>query len=70
MNNAQPEAGAALTARDLARGTLRLLADMGFTGLTEFKLADGRRADVLALGRRGEVVIVNAWLLIPLFLNY
>jgi hypothetical protein len=43
----------------LARGVCRALALRGFTPLTEVPLADGRRADVLALGRDGALVIVE-----------
>jgi hypothetical protein len=35
------------------------LAERGFVTLTEFSLASGRRADVMALGRDGELVIVE-----------
>jgi hypothetical protein len=43
----------------LARGVCRALARMGQAALTEFPLANGRRADVLALGRTGELAIVE-----------
>jgi len=43
----------------LARGVCRALAERGFASLTEFALANGRRADVMALGRDGELVIVE-----------
>lgn len=43
----------------LARGVGRLLAQQGFATLTEVSLANGRRADVMALGRGGEIVIVE-----------
>lgn len=46
-------------AKDLARGVARALAQRGFATLTEFALANGRRADLLALGRDGELVIVE-----------
>jgi hypothetical protein len=46
-------------AKELARGVCRALAQQGFATLTEFALATGRRADVLALGRDGELVIVE-----------
>jgi hypothetical protein len=35
------------------------LARRGFATLTEFSLASGRRADVMALGRGGELAIVE-----------
>jgi len=43
----------------LARGVCRALALRGFTPLIEAPLADGRRADILALGRDGALVIVE-----------
>lgn len=43
----------------LARGVCRALAQRGFATLTEFSLANGRRADVIGLGRGGELVIVE-----------
>lgn len=46
-------------ARAVARGVLRLLADMGCEGLAEFTLSSGRRVDVVALDRRGRIVIVE-----------
>jgi hypothetical protein len=45
--------------KDLARGLCRALAQRGFATLTEVPLASGRRADVLALGREGELVIIE-----------
>jgi hypothetical protein len=51
-----PGAGAAPL---LARGVARALAERGFASLLEFSLANGRRADVMALGRGGEIVIVE-----------
>jgi hypothetical protein len=43
----------------LARGVCRALRQLGYAALVEFPLANGRRTDVLALGRRGEVVAVE-----------
>lgn len=45
--------------KELARGVCRALAQRGFATLTEFSLASGRRADVMALGRDGELLIVE-----------
>ncbi|MDB5406841.1 MAG: repair protein MmcB-related protein [Rhodospirillales bacterium] len=47
--------GAAL----LARGVSRALGQLGCASLHEFSLASGRRADVIALGRGGEIAIVE-----------
>jgi hypothetical protein len=46
------------TAR-LARGVQRLWIDRGHAPLLEVSLANGRRADVLALGPKGELVITE-----------
>jgi hypothetical protein len=45
--------------RELARGISRALAHRGFATLLEVSLANGRRADVLALGRDGELIVVE-----------
>ena len=46
-------------AEQIARGTLRLLGDHGFAGVTEMTLANGRRADIAALGAGGEISIIE-----------
>jgi hypothetical protein len=46
-------------ARGLCRGVTRLLAQQGFAAVIEAPLANGRRADILALGRDGELRIVE-----------
>jgi hypothetical protein len=43
----------------LARGVCRALEQLAYTSLVEFPLADGRRADILALGKSGDLVIVE-----------
>ncbi|MEE9381464.1 MAG: MmcB family DNA repair protein [Hyphomonadaceae bacterium] len=43
----------------IAHGVLRLLADLGYSGVTEMTLANSRRADVAALGPKGEIVIAE-----------
>ncbi|QQP89813.1 MmcB family DNA repair protein [Skermanella sp. TT6] len=43
----------------LSRGVRRGLAERGFASLTEFRLASGRRADVMAVNEAGDVVIVE-----------
>jgi hypothetical protein len=43
----------------LARGVGRVLAERGYATLTEVSLANGRRADVMGLGRAGELLIVE-----------
>ena len=43
----------------LARGICRALEQLGYASLLEFPLANGRRADILALGKTGDLVIVE-----------
>jgi hypothetical protein len=50
-----PAAAAAL----LARGVCRALEQLGYASLIEFPLANGRRADILALGKTGDLAIVE-----------
>ena len=47
------------TAALLARSTCRALEQLGYASLLEFPLANGRRADILALGRSGELIIIE-----------
>ena len=46
-------------AKELCRGVTRLLWQHGFAALQEVPLANGRRADIMALGRDGEIRIVE-----------
>lgn len=43
-----------VTAALLARGVCRALDQLGYASLVEFPLSNGRRADVVALGKGGE----------------
>ncbi|MEL6862704.1 MAG: MmcB family DNA repair protein [Pseudomonadota bacterium] len=43
----------------ISRGVLRLLSAHGYAGVTEMTLANGRRADVAAIGPGGEITIVE-----------
>jgi len=43
----------------IARGTLRLLADLGLCGIQEMTLANNRRADIAAVGPGGEIWILE-----------
>jgi len=52
---AAPPTAAAL----LARGTCRALGQLGYASLLEFPLANGRRADIIALGKAGDLLIVE-----------
>ncbi|HLN10843.1 MAG TPA: MmcB family DNA repair protein [Xanthobacteraceae bacterium] len=47
------------TALAVARGTTRLLCSLGFATIGELPLASGRRADLVGLGGRGDVWIVE-----------
>ena len=46
-------------AQALMRGAARLLWQLGYSAIPEFKLPDGRRADLAALGRKGEITIIE-----------
>jgi hypothetical protein len=56
---AAPDSAAPLTALLLARGVCREMQQRGYASLLEVALANGRRADVMALGRGGEIAIVE-----------
>jgi hypothetical protein len=43
----------------LARGVCRALDQLGYASLVEFPLANRRRADILALGPGGDLIIVE-----------
>jgi hypothetical protein len=47
------------TAPLLARGVCRAFDQLGYASLVEFPLANGRRADILGLGKAGDLVIVE-----------
>ncbi|HRO32798.1 MAG TPA: DNA repair putative endonuclease MmcB [Brevundimonas sp.] len=47
------------TTLGVTRGAARLLLDMGYAPLAEVCLPNGRRADVMAIGPRGDIVIVE-----------
>jgi len=50
----RPEITTAVT-----RGAARLLVDLGFAPLAEVTLPNGRRADLMALSRKGQILIVE-----------
>jgi hypothetical protein len=52
---AEPLVGAAA----ICRGVCRALTEAGYATLTEVTLATGRRVDVMALDRRGEILVVE-----------
>lgn len=45
------------TTLSVTRGAARLMVDLGYAPLLEVGLPNGRRADVMALGPRGDIVI-------------
>ena len=45
------------TTLSVTRGAARLMLDMGYAPLLEVCLPNGRRADVMALGPKGDIVI-------------
>ncbi|MDP6951465.1 MAG: MmcB family DNA repair protein [Alphaproteobacteria bacterium] len=47
------------TAEDITRGAARLLNDLGYRSLTELRLANGRRVDLIGLDGRGRFAIVE-----------
>ena len=47
------------TTHAITKGVARLVADMGYAPLAEVCLPNGRRADVLALGKKGDIIIVE-----------
>lgn len=59
MPEIEPDEVLSPGAVQIARGVLRLLSDHGFAGVTEMTLANGRRADVAAIGANGDVTIVE-----------
>jgi hypothetical protein len=54
-----PEHDEPHTAALLARGVCRALDQLGYASLLEFPLANRRRADILALGRAGDLIIIE-----------
>lgn len=59
MPEPRPDGRQSDTARAVQRGVLRHLALSGMAGIPEFSLVTGRRADILALGPKGEITIVE-----------
>jgi len=47
------------TTERLTRGVCRLLSDMGYGALTEFRLTNGRRVDIIGLGTSGDFLIIE-----------
>jgi hypothetical protein len=47
------------TTSEVTRGAWRLLGDMGYAAIPEVGLPNGRRADLMALGPKGQIVIIE-----------
>lgn len=45
--------------RAVTQGALKTLIDLGLAPITEFVLPDGLRADIAALGTKGQIIIVE-----------
>jgi hypothetical protein len=59
MQTLPPDGRQSETAVMIVRGVRRLLRARGFSSVTELALTDGRRADIAAVNRDGEVLIVE-----------
>lgn len=59
MANLREAARSGQAALAICRGTLRLASDLGYSGIPEVPLANGRRADLVCLGRGGDVWIIE-----------
>ena len=59
MSAAPPAIESPPIAAMLARGICRALQQLGYASLTEFPLINGRRADILGLGKSGDLLIVE-----------
>jgi hypothetical protein len=59
LTEVPPDGRQSETALKIARGTARLLHALGYCVVAELPLASGRRADLVALGRGGEIWIVE-----------
>lgn len=57
FSNVRPSPPAVTAA--VTRGVCRWFGDMGFACLTEFKLGNGRRADVVGLNETGTILMVE-----------
>jgi len=54
-----PDGRQSTTAAAVQRGTGRMLLSAGFTSISELALANGRRADLIAINAKGEIWIVE-----------
>lgn len=54
-----PDGRQSATAAAIQRGVGRMLLNAGFASISELSLANGRRADLIAINARGEIWIVE-----------
>lgn len=59
MSSLLPSLDVPETTQLVTRGVCRMFQSLGFGTLTEFKLSNGRRVDVMAIDRNGDFVIVE-----------
>jgi hypothetical protein len=59
MSSVDPIASRPEITANVTRGAARLLVALGYAPLAEVCLPNGRRADLMALGRRGEILIIE-----------
>lgn len=59
MPPAPPEEQLPRRAAEICRGTLRLMAHLGYCGVTEMTLANNRRADIAAIGPSGDIWMIE-----------
>lgn len=45
--------------QEITRGAMRLLSELGYAPLTEVSLTNNRRADIIGLDRKGQVMLVE-----------
>ena len=53
------EPGSPLCAADVARGVIRMLLRHDLTAMAEVPLDGGRRADLMAIDARGQIVVLS-----------
>ena len=59
MINLAPADALPRRSAEICRGTLRLLSQLGYYGVTEMTLANNRRADIAAIGPGGDIWIIE-----------
>lgn len=59
MADAPKEEAPLRAAAEICRGSLRLMAELGYFGVTEMTLANNRRADIAAIGPAGDIWMIE-----------